>query len=289
MKSLNIAILGDVILDKLSFYKSNRISTEAPVPIIELEKFEYFPGGASLTARNLNKLGCNVDIFTQIGDDKNGKILNDLLKKINVFNFSKKNYSTILKNRIIVKKEYFLREDTEEIKTPLNNDLINLFKRKINKYDAVVFIDYNKGFLNSANFDKLKKISIENKKTTFMDPHPLNINNFFDISYLKPNLKEAKEITNKKNINTILRYLNSKYNTIPVVTLGKKGSIAYKDEKILNSKIYNSKFVDSSGSGDVFFAHFIESILKEKSLLNSINYASKFATKNVSHFGYDIF
>ena len=53
--------------------------------------------------------------------------------------------------------------------------------------------------------------------------------------------------------------------------------------------LYNSKFVDSSGSGDVFFAHFIESILKEKSLLNSINYASKFATKNVSHFGYDIF
>ena len=74
MKSLNIAILGDVILDKFSFYKSNRISPEAPVPIIELEKFEYFPGGASLTASNLNKLGCNVDIFTQIGDDKNGKI-----------------------------------------------------------------------------------------------------------------------------------------------------------------------------------------------------------------------
>ena len=68
-----------------------------------------------------------------------------------------------------------------------------------------------------------------------MDPHPLNINNFYDISYLKPNLKEAKEITNKKNINTILRYLNSKYNTIPVVTLGKKGSIAYKDEKTYNS------------------------------------------------------
>ena len=59
---------------------------------IELEKFEYFPGGASLTASNLNKLGCNVDIFTQIGDDKNGKILNDLLKKIKRLTFGVKTY-----------------------------------------------------------------------------------------------------------------------------------------------------------------------------------------------------
>jgi rfaE bifunctional protein kinase chain/domain len=288
MKKKHIAVIGDSILDKYTFYNSTRLSPEAPVPVITKDSIKYFPGGAALTASKLNSLGFNVDLFTQVGSDENGERLLKILKELKVYTFNKKNYSTILKNRLIVNKKYYLREDYEKKNSPNSGSFINEFKSLMKKYDSVVFVDYDKGFLNESNFQKIKKISIDEGKLLFMDPHPKNIKSFENINYLKPNLNEAKKITNLNKINSILKLLSQQFNTIPVITLGSEGSVSIENNKVIRSKVFSSDLIDPSGSGDIFFAHFISSILQEQNLYTAINYASKNATKNINNFGYDL-
>ena len=122
----------------------------------------------------------------------------------------------------------------------------------------------------------------------FLDPHVDNIFDFDGINYIKPNLLESKKITEKSNVRSALRELESKYNTVPIVTLGKDGAVTIFDNKVVYSKIYKTKFVDSSGCGDIFFAEFINSIIKNKNLIVSLNTGVKQASASCKIFGYKI-
>ena len=289
MEINKIAVFGDSILDSYTYYLSNRLSPEAPVPVIEYNKTDYFPGGAALTSSKLVSYKNSVDLYTQIGIDKNGIILRDNLKKVRLYNFGSKNYSTILKNRIIVNDKYHLREDNElflEHKT--NKKIIKKFKENINNYKAVVFVDYKKGYFNKELFDELKILCLDKNLKIFLDPHVDNIFNFDGIDYIKPNLLESKRITGKNNVRSALRGLESKYKTVPIVTLGKDGAVTIIDNKVVYSKTYKTKFVDSSGCGDIFFAAFINSIIRNKTLISSLNTAVKQATDSCKVFGYRI-
>lgn len=287
MKSNKIAVFGDSILDSYTYYLSNRLSPEAPVPVIEHEKKEYFPGGAALTAYKLATYINNVDLYTQIGADSLGKILREKLINVNILNFAATNYSTILKNRIIVNNKYYLREDSEiYLEHNKNNKIIKKFKENITNYKAVLFIDYKKGYFNEKLFNELKNLCIQKNIKIFLDPHVDNVFNFSGIDYIKPNLLESKKITGKNNIRSALRALESKYNTTPIITLGANGSVTIIDSKVVYSKIYKTKFMDSSGCGDIFFAAFVDSIIKNKTLIDSLNTGVKKASESCEFFGY---
>ena len=105
------AVFGDSILDKYSFYDSNRNSPEAPVPIIVNETNEYFLGGAGLVSDTLIDLGNEVDLYTMLGQELNSEIFKSLVNKISIFDFAEKKYKLTLKERIIVNQNYFLRKD----------------------------------------------------------------------------------------------------------------------------------------------------------------------------------
>ena len=169
-----------------------------------------------------------------------------------------------------------------------NKKIIKKFKENINNYKAVVLVDYKKGYFNKELFNELKILCMEKKLKIFLDPHVDNIFNFDGIDYIKPNLLESKRITKKNNVRSALRELESKYNTVPIVTLGKDGAVTIVDNKIVYSKIYKTKFVDSSGCGDIFFAAFINSIIKNKTLIDSLNNAVKQASQSCKVFGYKI-
>tara|TARA_Y100000389_G_scaffold205107_1_gene263262 strand:- start:3780 stop:4652 length:873 start_codon:yes stop_codon:yes gene_type:complete len=289
MENNKIAVFGDSILDSYTYYFSNRLSPEAPVPVIESIKRDYFPGGAALTSSKLFFLKNNIDLYTQIGEDEYGKILRENLKKVNIFNFGSKNYPTILKNRIIVNNKYYLREDKELfLEHNANKKIIKKFKENIDNYKAVVFVDYKKGYFNKELFSELKVLCMEKDLKIFLDPHVDNIFDFDGINFIKPNLLESKKITEKSNVRSALRELESKYNTVPIVTLGKDGAVTIFDNKIVYSKIYKTKFVDSSGCGDIFFAAFINSIIKNKNLIVSLNTGVKQASASCKVFGYKI-
>ena len=285
-KKIKVAVFGDSILDLFSYHISPRQSPEASVPIIIKEKEEYFAGGAALLSTKLSELGTSVDLFTQIGKDLNSKILKSKLKNLNVFDYSKSNYKTTIKERIIVENKYYLRKDNEEIQSPFRKSIIDTFKKKASRYDAVIFSDYAKGFLDKNLFNNIKAICQTNNLLTFIDPSIKNKFDFKDINYFKPNFEEAVKLSERKTLKEILNYLSSAYNTIPVITLGESGSASIENNKVIYSSKYKTKTVDTSGSGDIFFAYFVYSILNNKSLLQSLNYSSKEASKHVKFFGF---
>ncbi len=285
-KKIKVAVFGDSILDLFSYHISPRQSPEASVPIIIKEKEEYFAGGAALLSTKLSELGTSVDLFTQIGKDLNSKILKSKLKNLNVFDYSKSNYKTTIKERIIVENKYYLRKDNEEIQSPFRKSIIDTFKKKASRYDAVIFSDYAKGFLDKNLFNNIKVICQTNNLLTFIDPSIKNKFDFKDINYFKPNFEEAVKLSERKTLKEILNYLSSAYNTIPVITLGESGSASIENNKVIYSSKYKTKTVDTSGSGDIFFAYFVYSILNNKSLLQSLNYSSKEASKHVKFFGF---
>ncbi len=285
-KKIKVAVFGDSILDLFSYHISPRQSPEASVPIIIKEKEEYFAGGAALLSTKLSELGTSVDLFTQIGKDLNSKILKSKLKNLNVFDYSKSSYKTTIKERIIVENKYYLRKDNEEIQSPFRKPIIDTFKKKASRYDAVIFSDYAKGFLDKNLFNNIKVICQTNNLLTFIDPSIKNKFDFKDINYFKPNFEEAVKLSERKTLKEILNYLSSAYNTIPVITLGESGSASIENNKVIYSSKYKTKTVDTSGSGDIFFAYFVYSILNNKSLLQSLNYSSKEASKHVKFFGF---
>tara|TARA_B100001250_G_scaffold370770_1_gene355144 strand:+ start:817 stop:1692 length:876 start_codon:yes stop_codon:yes gene_type:complete len=285
-KPKKVAVFGDAILDLFSYYTSPRESPEASVPIIIKEKEEYFAGGAALLSSKLSELGIKVDLYTQIGKDSNSKILNGKLKKINVFDYSKSNYKTTIKERIIVENKYYLRKDTEEIQSPFRKSIIDSFKEKASRYDAVIFSDYAKGFIDYNLFNNIKAICLAQDLLTFIDPSIKNKFDFKNIDYFKPNFEEAVKLSGRKNLKEILEYLSVIYNTIPVITLGESGSASIDNKRVVYSRKYKTKTVDTSGSGDIFFAYFVYSILNNKTLFHSLNYSSKEASKHVKFFGF---
>tara|TARA_B100001564_G_scaffold352978_1_gene361229 strand:+ start:1189 stop:2055 length:867 start_codon:yes stop_codon:yes gene_type:complete len=281
-----VAIFGDTILDIFSYYTSPRLSPEAPVPVIIENSKDIFAGGAGLLANKISEIGISVHLYTEIGEDKNGKVIKKNLKNITVYDYSKKSYQATVKERIIVDKKYYLRKDSEEFQRPIKKNILKDFNNNLSSYDALIFSDYAKGFLDRQLFNSLKNIAIKKGIPIFVDPSVKNIFNFENVTYFKPNLNESIYISSKKNIKQVLDALSKMYNTIPVVTLGSEGSVSLDNSKVIYSNKYKTNVVDASGSGDIFFAYFIDSILSNNSLQSSLDVASMKASKNVEFFGF---
>lgn len=286
IKKKKVAVFGDTILDVFSYYTSPRLSPEAPVPVIIENRRDYFAGGAGLLSKKMLEMDISIDLYTEIGQDINGKVLKKKLQNINIFDYSKKSYQTTLKERIIVDNKYYLRKDVEKFQRPIKKNILSDFYNNISSYEAVIFSDYAKGFLDSQLFYSLKNMAIKKGIPTFVDPSIKNIFDFNGVTYFKPNLIESIHISSKKNISEILHTLAKSYNTTPVITLGSEGSVSLLDTGIIYSKSYKNKVIDTSGSGDIFFAYFIDSVLSGNTLEYSLNIASKRASENVKFFGF---
>ena len=114
-KQSKILVIGDAILDKYIFGSTNRISPEAPVPVLKIEKDIMKPGGAANVAANISSLGLNANLVANIGIDNNGKVLRKIIKSLNINLISKsdKNYTTTSKTRIISQNQQLMRIDNE--------------------------------------------------------------------------------------------------------------------------------------------------------------------------------
>jgi rfaE bifunctional protein kinase chain/domain len=268
-KNKNILIIGDVMLDSYLFGKVERISPEAPVPVIDILTKENKLGGAANVAANIKNLGGTPILCSIIGDDINGEIFLGLLKNISISNkfiYQSKTRKTTTKTRIIGNGHQMLRID-EEIKDELETNQINLFLHTIdnvfmsNKIDCVLFQDYDKGILNEYIIDYVIKCSKKLNIPIIVDPKKKNFSFYKDITLFKPNFKEFKEglnltNSNKKELLEIgAKILHSKGIEIVFITLSEDGIfISYKKDNETISKIIPGKIinvVDVSGAGDV--------------------------------------
>ena len=194
----NVLVVGDLMLDTYLWGDINRISPEAPVPIVEVKKIEYNPGGAANVALNLASLGCKVSLIGLIGTDAEGTILKNLLDQRNIICTDlviSESRPTTVKSRIIAHTQQVVRaarEMNKDLSESSNNNLIKSVKEIIEDVDAVILGDYNKGVLNLVSVKAIIDAANNAGKPVYVDPKESNFNAYKNVRLFKPNLSEFK-------------------------------------------------------------------------------------------------
>ena len=267
---LRILVIGDVMLDAYVMGKVNRISPEAPVPIVSLENEDARIGGAGNVALNLLALGANPIICGVIGEDTSGDKLLNLFEKNGIStdglvkSIARK---TTVKTRVISNKQQLLRIDSEstfplleseEIK--LNNTIQNIINQGV---DGIIFEDYNKGVLTDSVIQNTIKIAKEKDIPTAVDPKKENFLSYKGVSLFKPNLKELKEglnlnfdfNSNKDLFEKGIEVLEEKLqNEISFITLSEFGVFIKNQTEKYYVPAHMRSISDVSGAGDTVIA-----------------------------------
>ena len=267
---LRILVIGDVMLDAYVMGKVNRISPEAPVPIVSLENEEARIGGAGNVALNLLALGAKPIICGVIGEDSSGDKLLNLFEKNGISTdglVKSMARKTTVKTRVISNKQQLLRIDSEstfplleseEIK--LNNTIQNIINQGV---DGIIFEDYNKGVLTDSVIQNVIKIAKEKDIPTAVDPKKENFLSYKGVSLFKPNLKELKEglnlnfdfNTNKELFENGIEVLEEKLkNEISFVTLSENGVFIKNQTEKYYVPAHMRSISDVSGAGDTVIA-----------------------------------
>jgi rfaE bifunctional protein kinase chain/domain len=268
--SVKIGVIGDMMLDTYWWGNVERISPEAPVPVVTVNRKEYRIGGAGNVALNLASLGTPVSVFSVIGDDDDGQILTGLLNENKIdtgYLLNSGDRITTNKMRVISRNQQMMRLDSETL-LPLDNEqeerLIAQVEKFINEQSpaAIIFEDYNKGVLTEKIIHTLIDICRKNSVITSVDPKRKHFFEYRGVDIFKPNLKEAREALNllidEINENALARIhqklLNELNHRISFITLSEKG-VFYEDGKesrMVPSHIRN--VADVSGAGDTVIA-----------------------------------
>ena len=263
-KNIKIAVIGDLMLDEYIMGKVERISPEAPVPVVKVTEEKFVLGGAANVINNLAALGANVYCGGLVGKDKNAeKLINAFPKNVDCNLILKvDNRPTIVKKRVIAGHQQLLRLDWEEefyINEDEENIIIENLKNHIKELNAVILSDYNKGLLTKSLSQKIIKLCRENNVIVTVDPKPKNISNFVGASSITPNKKEAYaavEANLSENIDIVGEKLKEKYNLDTVlVTRSEEGMTLY-DKKIHNIPTYAKEVYDVTGAGDTVISVF---------------------------------
>lgn len=265
-----VLVIGDVMIDSYLKGKVDRISPEAPVPIVALKQRDNMLGGAANVALNIRSLGAEAILCSVIGNDNQGDVLLNLMKKEGLKTngiIRSTERITTTKFRIIGNRMQMLRVD-EEIDTDLNTkdtiDLIDCISNLVTtqKPDVIVLQDYNKGILSPEVIKRVTEIAARNGIPVAVDPKKKNFTAYKSITLFKPNLKEIIEglkidvnpvsIGSLQNAADILH--TSQDITLIMITLSEHGIfISYKDSTGGSSKIIPvvmRSIADVSGAGD---------------------------------------
>jgi len=255
------------MLDSYLFGNVERISPEAPVPIIDITNKENKLGGAANVAANIKNLGGTPILCSVIGKDNSGELFLDLLKNMNIsfdYIYQTENRITTNKTRVIGNNHQMLRID-EEIKSELNKDDQENFSTLINKalsqkIDCILFQDYDKGVINENIINKITINAGFLKIPILVDPKKNNFSFYKNVNLFKPNLKELREGLNliESDKQSLLengsKILHERGIEIVFITLSENGIfVSYKkDNEIINKIIPGTarQVVDVSGAGD---------------------------------------
>lgn len=263
----NILVIGDLILDRYIWGKVNRISPEAPVPIVEVTNEDFLLGGASNVANNIVALGGSATIIGVVGNDRAGDILMNLLdergiQSQGVFRCSR---NTIVKTRVIAHNQQvvrFDREDKDRLDGKVFRRLLEYLHEIIFNHDAVIISDYKKGVVSSELIREVLKNSKPSHIFVSVDPKVGHFHLYKNVSLLTPNLVEASiasgiEIKDEKSLinagQTLLKTLSC--NAV-LITRGEEGMSLFVKERIIHIPTITRDIYDVTGAGDTVIAAF---------------------------------
>ena len=252
------------MLDAYVFGKVDRISPEAPVPVLHVRGEDTRLGGAANVALNVQALGAKPVLCSVIGKDAHTNTLIGLLKKQNMSRdgmvVSDKRICTV-KTRMIGNNHQLLRVDTEETGSLTKQErasLIAKIKKLIAKADVVIFEDYDKGVIDEEVINATVKAAAKRKIPVVVDPKKVNFLNYKGVTLFKPNLKELKEglkldtdLSNNKNLSdAILKLQKLLKAKMVMATLSEKGVVITEGNKLIHEPAHVRTIADVSGAGD---------------------------------------
>lgn len=267
--SQRVYVIGDVMLDHYILGKVERISPEAPVPVVAVAGYDDRAGGAANVALNIKACAAETAIFSVVGDDNTAKKLRAVLTKAKVDHkgmIASKERMTTLKARVIGNNHQLLRydqEDTHELSSKEEQALFKAFSAACNskKPNAVVLEDYDKGVLTPALIKQVIAYCNKNKIPTLVDPKKKHFFDYSGCSVFKPNLKEMREglgqaiEPNPPALKKAVEALNKKMpHEATLITLAEHG-VFYSDamnEGVIPAHI--RRIADVSGAGDTVVA-----------------------------------
>ncbi|WP_368030664.1 D-glycero-beta-D-manno-heptose-7-phosphate kinase [Arcobacter sp. s6] len=284
-KSPRILVIGDLMIDHYLWGKCERISPEAPVQIVNVQKESSVLGGAGNVINNLCALGSRVDVISVLGDDYVANELKALLEDIKVQSdmlIIEKNRKTSKKSRLIASQQQVLRYDNETIEDILNSsekEIISKLSANILNYDVIILSDYGKGVLTTKLTQEIISISNKNKVKVFVDPKGKDYSKYKGAYTLTPNKKEAIEATDidikdneslEKAIKKLKEFCNLE---VSLITLSESG-IAIFDDNLRIKPTVAREVYDVTGAGDTVIASIAFAIANHMKIDDAIQFAN---------------
>ena len=291
-----IAVIGDIILDKYIFGEVERISPEAPIPIVSVVKERFVPGGAANVAANISTLGGHAILLGVIGVDHSKEILEKELEKFSIDSsgiVSTEEHRTIQKIRVIGQNQQLLRIDYENhfyISKKLELKIIdNLMS--LNNIDAIIISDYAKGTITETIVEKAKFFAKQKDILLLIDPKPKHQKWYRNVSLVTPNRKEAQAIVGLQ-IETEADYLLCGKKLMEmlqsniILTAGSDGMYVFEfNQKPLHIPTSAKEVYDVSGAGDTVVATLSLAITSGANLKDAAILANKAAGIKVGKLG----
>ncbi|MFH1876656.1 MAG: D-glycero-beta-D-manno-heptose-7-phosphate kinase [Candidatus Omnitrophota bacterium] len=267
-KKVNILVVGDLILDHYIFGKVERISPEAPVPVLWANLENFVCGGAANVGLNIVSLGANVSLCGVLGGDHFGGVLTSLVKKGNIDTsliIKDTLRPTTIKTRVVAQHQQMLRIDWESVEflsLETNERIFNTVRKKINRFDAVIIEDYGKGVINPTLVGELVGLCKSKNKIVTVDPKEEHFDYYMNVTALTPNLKEAQAMANmkikrKEEIPILADIIMDKLKPQALLlTLGEDGMMLFSAGKQYHIPTAAQEVFDVTGAGDTVIATF---------------------------------
>lgn len=268
LKGHKVMIIGDLMLDHYLMGEVERISPEAPVPVVRVEKESFLLGGAGNVARNIADLGGLPLLVGTVGEDRNGAVLEDLCARAGLTTrlLRDGDRPTTVKTRIIAHNQQVVRVDQEHL-APLSpaglDQLFELLESVFDEYAVIILSDYGKGFISKAFMDRFLPMirTRTNPPKVLVDPKTVNYDLYQGVDLLTPNTKEAGEgagmpVSGRESVieagRAIFRRLGCRN---LLITLGPDGMALFEGaDTVRHIPTFARKVFDVTGAGDTVIA-----------------------------------
>ncbi len=293
LPSIRIGVIGDVMLDTYTYGKVERISAEAPVPVIHIVNEMSVLGGAGNVLGNLATAGIRASLISTVGDDVSGLAVKELLSSLKetqeehliIVDPSK---PTVTKKRMVAGNQQLLRIDTEDttsVGERVTYQVVAKLEAHLQGLDAICISDYGKGFVTANLMEMILTIATRHKIPVVVDTKPKNISYFYNCSLISPNESELMDMTQSGTVEERAQALASQTKSNILVTLGAKG-VYYADGSDRNKNFSLPSFAtdvrDVSGAGDTVIAFAVIGLALGLSMLDAVTLANYAAGISVS-------
>lgn len=276
-----ILVIGDIMLDRYIEGHCDRISPEAPVPIVKANQETQRLGGAANVALNTQKLGITTALVGVLGKDEHGDTIKDLLHDNAIIDYTTQSHQTTVKTRVLAKSQQLLRIDREEYFTP-DKHFKDQLEDSLNSYKPTLIIvsDYAKGVIN---LDIMKLVFHWSKKANckvIVDPKDSDWTKYSGAYLIKPNMKEFEEsigqVNEKTDIEKALLELYTKQEIQNIlVTRSEKGMLLCNESGIHDFETQKVEVYDVTGAGDTAIAVIAYGLCQDIDLYSCIRLATK--------------